>query len=516
MEIKNHQLCAVIEMKLKIKLIEVDTPFAIVNSNDFPRKAPIYPFQLRISSEGIIFAIHAYRTNLLVKEGFLGVSSEVIESNGLVEGQTVDVVSRRTYDSSAHRLIIDRVRGKLFTKDDIDQITQGFMNSSIAAHHSAAFIISQHFIGYSLDEIEAMARSFAESGKIFDFPGPVFGKHSIGGVPGNKITLLIVPILAAAGLLIPKTSTHAITSASGTADTMGVLAPVEIGAEEIIEIVNKTKGCIAAGKDMGIAPVVDKIIQEAAFPLGIDPVSLMLSGILAKKIAMGVDFMVLDVPIGAEAKVTTEEEGRVLARQFVDLAERLGIKAEAGLTYAAVPVGHAIGPLLEAREALGALEGKGPTSLVEKSCALAGIVFELAGMTPRGFGKEYASELLNNGKALAKMRDIIEAQGGDPKVTPENLTQQLEGHPVLSYKAPSDGWPHTWSNYALKEIARAAGAPRDPCAGIQILAKKESVRKGEEVFRVYASSDAALDEVRGLIAKLRPVIIESVLLERVV
>ncbi|MFX1516131.1 MAG: thymidine phosphorylase [Promethearchaeota archaeon] len=424
---------------------------------------------------------------------------------------------KQSLSTDAHRLIIDRVKdqSKIFNKDDIDQITQGFMDSRISSHHGTAFVLSQHFTQYSLEEIEAMARSFAESGRIFDFPGPTFAKHSLGGVPGNKITLLIVPILAAAGLLIPKTSTHAITSASGTADSMNVLAPVEIGADEVIEIVNKTKGCIVTGNKMGIAPVVDKIIQNAAFPLGIDPVSLIFAGILAKKIAMGVDFLVLDVPIGTE-KVSTEEEGRVLARQFVDLADRLDIKAEAGLTYASVPVGHTIGPLLEAREALEALEGKGPTSLVEKSCELAGIVFEMAGMTPRGFGKQYAMELLNKGKALTKMREIIQAQGGDPKITPESLNQRLESLPILEYKAPSDGWPHTWSNYALKEIARAAGAPHDPCAGIDILAKKESVKKGEVVFKVYASSDSKLNEVRGLIAKLRPVIIESVLLERVV
>jgi len=113
------------------------------------------------------------------------------------------------------------------------------------------------------------------------------------------------------------------------------------------------------------------------------------------------------------------------------------------------------------------------------------------------------------------MREIIEAQGGDPQISPMDLKQRLEDRPVLVYRAPSSGWPHTWSNYALKEIARTAGAPRDPLAGIEILRKKESVKKGEEVFRVYASSDSALDEVRGLIAKLRPVIIESVLLERV-
>lgn len=417
--------------------------------------------------------------------------------------------------NAIERLISEKVKDGLeFSKDDLDKITSGFMTDKISPQHSSAFVISQHYSKWEIDEIEAMARSFAESGQILDFQLPCYSKHSVGGVPGNKITLLIVPILAAAGLVVPKASTHAITSASGTADTMNVLSPVEFNPDEVIELVNRSKGCIVSGDKMGIAPVVDRIIKKAAFPLGLDPESLFLAGILAKELAMGVQFMVLDIPVGTD-KVPSEEDGRRLGRTFVDIASRLNIKAEAGLTYARVPVGHTIGPLLEASEALTALEGHGPTSLVEKSCELAGIVFELAGLTPRGLGKQHASDILTSGKALVKMREIIEYQGGDPKVTPAELKQRLQDKPVLKFRAPTDGWPVTWSNYALKEIARTAGAPSDPLAGIQICVKKQSVRKGEEVFRVYGSSNSALDEVQGMIARMRPVTIESVLLERI-
>ena len=127
--------------------------------------------------------------------------------------------------------------------------------------------------------------------------------------------------------------------------------------------------------------------------------------------------MAIDIPVGTGTKVDNEEDGRTLARLFINLASRVGIKAAAGLTYANVPVGHSIGPLLEAAEALDALSGKGPTSLVEKSCEIAGIIFELAGMTGRGLGKPYAAEILHSGRALGKMKEIIEAQGGDPKIT---------------------------------------------------------------------------------------------------
>jgi AMP phosphorylase len=501
-------------MKLTITEILIDSPYAFVNEEDFSKRIT-YPCQLLLSVENKKFPVQGYLTKKYVAKGEIGLSSNVLSQYGLEVGVEAEVTSRRTFDSVAHRLIIDKVKGEPFNKENMDIITKGFMNNEISSSHSSAFVLSQHFTEFTLDEIEAMARSFADSGEIYDFSSPVFDKHSIGGVPGNKITLLIVPILAAAGLLIPKTSTHAITSASGTADTMSVLAPIELQAAEVFELVKKTKGCIVSGRDMGIAPVVDKIIQEAAFPLGIDPESLFIAGILAKKLAMGVDFMCIDIPVGTGTKIDSEDEGRTLARLFVTLASRLNIKAEAGLTYANVPVGHSIGPLLEAAEALDALAGKGPTSLIEKSCELAGIIFELAGMTGRGLGKPYAAEILKSGKALSKMKEIIEGQGGDPSANGTTLRSQLEGNPVLSYKAEADGWPHTWNNYALKEIARAAGAPGDIHAGIQILSKKESVRKGEEVFRVYSSSESRLDEVRGLIAKLRPVIVESVLLERV-
>ncbi|MCK4849659.1 MAG: thymidine phosphorylase, partial [Candidatus Heimdallarchaeota archaeon] len=267
-------------MKLIIKIIPLDSPFALVNAEDFPKKIT-YPCQLRVSKDSINFPIQAYLTNSYVATGEIGISDTITKQYGLSENTEIEVQTRKTFDSIAHRIIIEKVKGRELGKEDMDNITQGFMNADISPSHSSAFLLSQHFTEFTLDEIEAMARSFADSGKIYDFSTPVFDKHSIGGVPGNKITLLIVPILAAAGLLIPKTSTHAITSASGTADTMSVLAPVELNASDVLEIVKKTKGCIVSGRDMGIAPVVDKIIQEAAFPLGIDPESLFLAGILA-------------------------------------------------------------------------------------------------------------------------------------------------------------------------------------------------------------------------------------------
>lgn len=507
-------------MKLTIKKIDLSIHSAVINVSDFEKEvgSDQVPYNVKIAHNNGLFFIHkVLSTQTLVNPGEMGLSQKTLEENKLSEGESVEIAFN-FFAPGPQQLIEEWIKGTkpVLDKEGFDQIVSGFMNKNISSHHASAFILKQHFQEMKLDEIEAMARSFADSGSYFEYSGPIMDKHSIGGVPGNKISLIIVPIIAAAGLTIPKISTHAITSPSGTIDSMGVLAPIDFTLSEVKEIIRETKGAIVySGEKMGIAPVVDKVISDAGFPLGLDPESVFLAGILAKKLGMGVDFMVLDIPIGRGTKVPDEEAGRGIGRKFVELASRLGIRAEAALTYGSVPVGHSIGPLLEAREALLTLENKGPTSLVEKSSELAGIIFEISGVKPRGEGKKYAKKILTSGKALSKMKDIIKVQGGDASITPKDLTEQLKDKPFLKYQAPSDGWPVQWNNTELKEIARIAGAPLDPSSGIEILSKKESVKQGEEVFRVYASNDNALDNVRAYMAKHRPVIIESVLLERV-
>ena len=151
-------------MKLTLKEIPLDSPFALINERNFP-KAITYPCQLRISFDSTYFPVQAYLTGKYVEKGEIGLSESVIKRYGLLEGTEVDVQTRRTFDSVAHRLIIDKVKGNILNKEDMDAITKGFMNAEISPSHSSAFLLSQHFTEFSLDEIEAMARSFADSGK---------------------------------------------------------------------------------------------------------------------------------------------------------------------------------------------------------------------------------------------------------------------------------------------------------------------------------------------------------------
>ncbi|MCK4895220.1 MAG: thymidine phosphorylase, partial [Candidatus Heimdallarchaeota archaeon] len=177
----------------------------------------------------------------------------------------------------------------------------------------------------------------------------VYDKHSIGGIPGNKVSLIIVPTVAAAGLLIPKTSSRAITSPSGTADTMEVLCDVNFSSDEILEIAPKVRGMLVWGGTLDLSPLDEIVIHKVEQPLGIDPHSQMLASIFSKKVSTGVDHLVLDIPTGTGSKMPTREEAIQYAHESTELGRRLGIHIEAALSYGEQPLGKAVGPALEAR-----------------------------------------------------------------------------------------------------------------------------------------------------------------------
>ncbi|HKZ40238.1 MAG TPA: thymidine phosphorylase, partial [Candidatus Hodarchaeales archaeon] len=396
-----------------------------------------------------------------------------------------------------------------------DAIIADVVNGRLSTLEKEAFVLSQYYQQYSMDEVEYLCRAIADTGETVDFNGVAADKHSLGGVPGNKVSLLLVPILAAAGLLIPKTSSRAITSASGTADTVEALGcRVAFKADEIIEITKTTGGLICWGGALNLAPADDILINDVEFPLGINPRSMMMASIMAKKKAFGIEMMVLDVPTGKGCKVGTVEEAQVLSRAFSELGRRLGIRVECGITFGNLPIGHTVGPALEAREALSALMNPkdASNSLVEKSTALSGILLEMVGKALRGQGQARAREILFSGQAYKKMQEIIEAQEGDPAIKPADISV---GGYTFDYLASSGGWIVEIDNNAVTRIARAAGAPTDKGAGLEFLKKKEAVKAGETVFRIFANSEEKIREAQAIAAKTNPVTIEGMLLGRI-
>jgi AMP phosphorylase len=465
--------------------------------------------ELRVNHQKAIVAL-VNITESIVPANSVGVPRALASELNIEDGSAVSLRSAPPPVSAKY--VHAKMRGAKLGREELYEVVKDVVSKNLSELEMAEFVLAENYKGMDDEELIWFTRAIAETGTQIDFEKPVYDKHSVGGVPGNKVTLIIVPIIAAAGLLIPKTSSKAVTSPSGTADTMSVLAPVEFSAQELRRIALKTNGTIVWGGGLNLAPADDAFIA-VEYPLGIDPEPQMIASILAKKVAVGTDFLVLDLPTGEETKVPTSEEARRVGNRFIELGAKLGIKVRCGITYGGQPIGHAVGPALEAKEALKTLEGAGPTSLIEKSTALAGMLLEFAGKATKGTGQNLARQILEDGKALKKMLEIIEEQGGDPHVKSDLIPVGEHRHQVI---AQADGYITHISNAAINQVAKAAGAPVDRGSGLILFGKRgHQVRKGEPILEIYSERESKLEQAYALMVKLKPVTIEGMLLEEI-
>lgn len=499
-------------MKLKVQPLQIKTgKYKVVLNTEDAKEIGVR------GGDRVQLKDHSYLTGIveigdMIPKGTVGVYQECCEKLGEVCPLTIDIVP--TSKPISIEFIKKFMDHQKLDQEEIAQIVQDIVRDNLSDVEMAAFVTSSYIHGMSIDEVEWLTRSMIETGEKIEFEThPIVDKHSIGGVPGNKISLLVVPIIAANGLLIPKTSSRAITGAAGTADLMEVLAPVEFSADEIKAITEKVGGIIAWGGATNIAPADDKLIR-AEYPLSIDPRCQLLASILAKKGAVGADSVVIDIPTGIGTKVPSMQEGRKLARDLIDLGERLGMNVECAMTYGASPVGRTVGPAIEVREAMKVLETmQGPNSLIEKSTALAGILLEMGGIALKGHGKELAMETLRSGKALNKMKEIVEAQGGNPDIVHTDIKP---GEHRADLASPADGYVIEFDNKRIVEIARLAGAPIDKGGGVWIHKKKgEMVKKGEPLITIFADKSWKLTNALKNAEKDYPIIVEGMMLERI-
>jgi AMP phosphorylase len=448
----------------------------------------------------------------MIAPGMIGLYHEIKDT---LKREWTEIVDVTPADKPLSARIIRKVMDKKkLEKEEIHELVKDIVEENLSEIELSAFLTSTYMNDLTDDETEWLTRAMIDTGEKLEFnTHPIMDKHSIGGVPGNKISLLIVPIVAANGLLIPKTSSRAITGAGGTADLMEILAPVEFSASQVREMTEKVGGVLVWGGATTIAPADDKLIK-VEYPLSIDPYCQMLASIMAKKGAVGADHVVMDIPTGPGTKIRDVHEGRKLARDLINLGERLGMNVDCALTYGASPIGRTVGPALEVIEALKVLETmEGPNSLIEKSTVLAGMLLEMGGVAPRGQGKELALETLKNGKAFAKMKEIIEIQGGDPTVTYRDIKP---GQYTADLLAPADGYVIEFRNKRIIQISRMAGAPNDKGAGVRIHRKHgERVSKGEPVLTIHADKKSKLEDAIKSAQQDLPIVVEGMLLERV-
>lgn len=400
-------------------------------------------------------------------------------------GEWLTVSHAPVLDSLSH------VRAKVYGHR-LDGAAFGAVVGDIAAGrysdlHLATFITACAGDHLDLDETVALTRAMIDVGDRLDWGRDiVVDKHCVGGLPGNRTTLLVVPIVAACGLTMPKTSSRAITSPAGTADTMEVLAPVDLDIAAMRRTVERTGGCIVWGGSVRLSPA-DDILIRVERPLDLDSEGQLVASVLSKKAAAGSTHVLIDLPVGPTAKVRSADAAQVLGRRLVDVGRAIGLHVALRITDGLQPVGRGIGPALEARDVLAVLRGvaDAPDDLRQRALRLAGDILEMGGAAPRGAGLRLAAEVLADGRAWATFSAICEAQGG------------LRELPVAAHRhvveAPAAGRVTAIDNRVLARAAKLAGAPKAPAAGIEVHARLgDAVRRGQPLFTLHAQAPGEL------------------------
>ncbi len=427
----------------------------------------------------------------VVEEPFLkpdeiGLCEYAFQKLGLPEGTAVKV--RHPDPVRSVELIRKKIRGEVLGRDDYRYIVKDIVSNRYSKVELTAFVVSTAQGAMDRDEIAYLSEAMVETGDRLSWDQPmVVDKHCIGGVPGNRTTMVVVPIVAAYGLTIPKTSSRAITSPAGTADTMEALCEVNLDLGRLKEIVEQERGCLAWGGSFALSPA-DDIIISVERPLNMDAPGQMIASILSKKKAAGSTHVLLDIPVGPTAKVTSFAHAVQLRKLFEYVGDRMGLHVEVLLTDGSQPIGRGVGPALEARDVMQVLScaPEAPVDFLEKSLDLAGRVIEFDPDVRGGQGRAIAEEILRSGRALDKMRAIIAAQGARvPAAQPGKLT--AEG------LAPKAGRVAAIANHVVAKCAKLAGAPVDLGAGLDLLKKVgDEVRQGEPLFRIHAEQEADL------------------------
>lgn len=491
-------------MQLKVKIFEFSAgrPIAIINQRTADKINVHVGERISMSKYGdsVIAMIDVSKD--FVKQDEIAVSEEVLEALSISEGDFIEIGLADKPRST--QFIKKKIDGNKLEKGEIAEIVRDVVNNSLTEAEIAFFVSAVYNHGMNMRETEDLVWAMVSTGKRLNFQGEVVDKHSIGGIAGNRTTPIIIPICAAAGLKMPKTSSRAITSAAGTADVIETIAKVEFTTEEIKKIVEKTNACMVWNGILGLSPADDKLIQTERI-INIDPEAQLLASVLSKKIAVGSKIVLIDIPYGESAKVDYKE-GITLKKKFEILGRKFGLKLSAILTKGSEPIGRGIGPWLEMREIIKVLKNEKDSSkdLEDKSLLLAGEILELAGKAKSGTGKKMASEILKSGKAFKKFTDIIQAQSGKVP-TLEHINSKL-GKFKKDIICGKNSKILGINNKNINLIASIAGCPADKGSGIYLHRKTgETIKKGDKILTLYSESETRLRQAADTFEKLQPV-----------
>ena len=490
-------------MKLKVKLWRwsAGVPVAMLNSKIAQKMGVHATDRISIKTfekNSMEFSTVVDTIGVFVKKNELAISFEIKEILGLREGQIVDVNIAETPRSLI--FIKEKLDKKELSKKKIFEIIEDIVNNSLSEAEVALFISAMHIHGMNFKEITYLIEAILNSGQMISWGKKLIAdKHCIGGVAGNRTTPIVVSICAAAGLTIPKTSSRAITSAAGTADVMEVAAKVNFNMKEIKSIVKKTNACIVWCGGLGMVPADSKIIKIEK-QLKIDPKAQLLASIMSKKLSVGSNHILIDIPYGKSAKFD-KKKALELKKDFEKLAKYFKKKMKVVLTDGSQPIGNGIGPRLELIDVIKVLnpEESGPLDLEEKSIFLSGQLLELTGKAKKGKGEELARKILVSGKAFEKFKQIIKAQNGSLKLK-EN------GKFKKDIFAKKNMIIKSIHNKKINSLARVVGCPVDKFSGIYLYNHVgDKVKKGEKLLTIYSESNARLLDAVKFYNEVKPI-----------
>ena len=451
---------------------------------------------VRANGRNIVAVLNVVDDAAIVEPRELGLGEEAFARLGLQAGQSAAIEHAEPPASigALHR----RIAGEPLSREDLHAIVGDIAAARYSKIELAAFVVATNQYELDRQEVWHLTEAMIAAGRRIDWradvgAGPVVDKHCIGGIPGNRTSMIVVPIVAAHGMLCPKTSSRAITSPAGTADTMAVLAEVELPLEQLRQIVRDTHGCLAWGGTADLSPA-DDILISVERPLSIDSPGQMVASILSKKVAAGSTHLVLDIPVGPTAKVRSLPAAQRLKRLFEFVAARVGLQLDAVITDGRQPIGRGIGPVLEARDVMQVLRNdpQAPQDLRQKALRLAGRMLEFDPDVRGGDGYRIARDILESGRALAQMNAIIDAQG-------RRSEPPAPGPVVHEVLAGADGFVTGIDNLRLARIARLSGAPQVGGAGVDLFAPLgQPVQAGQPLYRLHARFEADLEFARRL------------------
>lgn len=477
--------------KLRLKYLGIDTynepviymrkDCHICLSEGFEAQARV---QVTLNNQNLIATLNTINSEIL-RHNEASLSHYAWNFLSAKENDVISITHPRPLESLSY------IRSKIYDNDlsyeQMNEIIKDVVSGRLSDIDIAMFLTATAGNRLNVTEILHLTQAMIESGEKLKWPSElVVDKHCIGGLPGNRTSPIIVPIVASFGLMIPKTSSRAITSPAGTADVMEIFSPVNLNIKAMQAVVEKENGCIVWGGSVSLSPADDLLIR-IEHSMDLDSEGQLIASILSKKIAAGSTHVLIDIPIGETAKIRSKSHAENLKNFLNIIAKKLSINLDIVFSEGSNPVGRGIGPALEAQDVLAVLtvDKNAPQDLRERALVLAGRILEFSHNVPKGNGKEIAESILDSGKAFKKFEAICKAQGGmfEIPIAPYSKT-------VIAGKS---GKITRIDNRLLGRLAKLSGAPNSKVAGITLEVNVNSiVEKGQPLFTIYSDTKGEL------------------------